>query len=215
MGNFGLAQDRMSGASARFSDIRLGALPEEDDTTFAFTVPQRGIPDEYQPENVPDDEAEEAEEVEDVLSEGEEEQYEDVDDDVEMAEADPADPSRFDISVGNTGFSHLNTANKPNPKPRIAKKKKIKVSKHGIPYPSLPAGVVKKLATRYARTSGNGKAKIGKDTMDAIMQASDWFFEQVSEDLGAYCDHAGRKTIEEKDVVTLMARYVFLHIVQF
>jgi histone H3/H4 len=31
----------------------------------------------------------------------------------------------------------------------------------------------------------------------------------VSDDLGAYAKHAGRKTIEESDVVTLMKRYVF------
>lgn len=90
----------------------------------------------------------------------------------------------------------------------VRKKKKVKLSKHGIQYPSLPAGVVKKLATTYARTGGNSKAKVSKDTLDAIMQATDWFFEQVSDDLGAYAKHAGRKTIDESDVVTLMKRYV-------
>ncbi|TAQ83498.1 hypothetical protein B7494_g8185 [Chlorociboria aeruginascens] len=89
---------------------------------------------------------------------------------------------------------------------RRAPKKKIKYSKYGIQYPSLPVGVVKKLATTYARTAGNSKAKFGKDTLDAIQQASDWFFEQVSDDLGAYSKHAGRKTIDESDILTLMKR---------
>lgn len=93
--------------------------------------------------------------------------------------------------------------------PKPAKKKKVKISRHGIQYPSLPAGVVKKLATTYARTGGNSKAKISKDTLDAVMQASDWFFEQVSDDLGAYAKHAGRKTIDESDIITLMKRHVF------
>lgn len=93
-------------------------------------------------------------------------------------------------------------------RPKAGKKKKLKLSKHGIPYPSLPAGVVKKLATTYARTAGNSKAKLSKDTLDMIMQASDWFFEQVSGDLGAYAGHAGRKTVDESDMVTLMNRYV-------
>jgi len=53
---------------------------------------------------------------------------------------------------------------------------------------------------------GNSKTKLNKETLNAIMQASDWFFEQVSDDLEAYSKHAGRKTIEESDVVTLMAR---------
>jgi histone H3/H4 len=90
---------------------------------------------------------------------------------------------------------------------KVARKKKFKVSKHGIQYPSLPAGVVKKLATTFARTAGNSKAKLNKETLEAIMQASDWFFEQISDDLGAYSKHAGRKTIDESDIVTLMARY--------
>jgi len=91
-------------------------------------------------------------------------------------------------------------------KRRVIKKRNIRVSKHGIQYPSLPAGVVKKIATRFARTSGNSKAKINKETLEAIMLASDWFFEQVSDDLGTYSRHAGRNTIDESDVVTLMAR---------
>jgi histone H3/H4 len=56
------------------------------------------------------------------------------------------------------------------------------------------------------KTSGNGNVKLNKDTLEAIMQASDWFFEQVGDDLGAYAQHAGRKTIDENDVVTLMKR---------
>lgn len=84
-------------------------------------------------------------------------------------------------------------------------KKPIRVSKHDIQYPSLPSGVVKKLATTFGRHGGQN-AKISKDTLAAIMQASDWFFEQVSEDLGAYAEHRGGKTIDESDVVTLMRR---------
>ncbi|DAA76833.1 TPA_exp: Uncharacterized protein A8136_7062 [Trichophyton benhamiae CBS 112371] len=83
--------------------------------------------------------------------------------------------------------------------------KKQKVSKHGIPVPSLPAGVVKKLAMRFAR-SGNKKTRITKDTMAAIQQATDWFFEQASGDLSTYSKHSGRKTIDETDVIALMRR---------
>ncbi|GAB1312255.1 CENP-T/Histone H4 histone fold domain-containing protein [Madurella fahalii] len=84
-------------------------------------------------------------------------------------------------------------------------KKSIKVSKHGIEYPSLPPTVVKRLAQSFAKTSG-AKGKITPDAMKAIMQASDWFFEQLGEDLQAYAKHAGRKTIDESDVLTLMKR---------
>ncbi|KAI9813506.1 MAG: hypothetical protein M1832_006304 [Thelocarpon impressellum] len=94
-------------------------------------------------------------------------------------------------------------------RPRALKAKKtLKRSRHGIEYPSLPAGVIKHLATTFARSSGgNGRSKLGKDTLAAITQASDWFFEQVADDAGTYAAHAGRKTVEEVDVVTLMKRY--------
>ncbi|KAK4239348.1 centromere kinetochore component CENP-T-domain-containing protein [Achaetomium macrosporum] len=84
-------------------------------------------------------------------------------------------------------------------------KKSIKVSKYGIEYPSLPSAVVKRLAQNFAKASG-AKGKITPDAMKAIMQASDWFFEQLGEDLQAYAKHAGRKTIDESDVLTLMKR---------
>ncbi|KAH8162061.1 hypothetical protein CIB48_g6165 [Xylaria polymorpha] len=38
------------------------------------------------------------------------------------------------------------------------------------------------------------------------MQATDWFFEQLGDDLSAYAKHAGRKTIDESDMITLMRR---------
>ncbi|RKF61700.1 Inner kinetochore subunit cnp20 [Erysiphe neolycopersici] len=86
------------------------------------------------------------------------------------------------------------------------RRKKYKLSQYGIPYPSLPAGVIKKLAITFAKTAGNRKPKINKETLDALMQATDWFFEQASDDLRAYAMHAGRKTIDESDVTTLMKR---------
>lgn len=76
-----------------------------------------------------------------------------------------------------------------------------KISKYGIQYPSLPTSVVKRLAQRFT-----GKSKISPDTLSAIMQASDWFFEQLGDDLQAYAHHANRETINESDMVTLMRR---------
>ncbi|KAJ5692177.1 hypothetical protein N7462_001600 [Penicillium macrosclerotiorum] len=84
--------------------------------------------------------------------------------------------------------------------------KQKKLSRHGIPIPNLPVGVVKKLATRFARTRAGSKTKINKATLAAIEQASSWYFEQVSQDLAAYSKHAGRKTIDESDVTTLLRR---------
>lgn len=50
--------------------------------------------------------------------------------------------------------------------------------------------------------------KISKETLETIMRATDWFFEQAAEDLASYADHAGRKTIDNSDAITLMKRYV-------
>ncbi|KAI2632833.1 centromere kinetochore component CENP-T-domain-containing protein [Xylaria nigripes] len=86
------------------------------------------------------------------------------------------------------------------------KKSGKKISRHGMEYPSLPPSVVKRLATTCAKTAGAGKGKISPDTLDAIMQATDWFFEQLGDDLSAYAKHAGRKTIDESDMITLMRR---------
>lgn len=86
------------------------------------------------------------------------------------------------------------------------KKPGKKISRYGIQYPSLPTSVVKRLAQRFA-----GKTKISPDTLSAIMQASDWFFEQLGDDLQAYANHAkGRTTINESDMLTLMRRYAVI-----
>lgn len=88
------------------------------------------------------------------------------------------------------------------------KKRTTKVSRYGMEYPSLPPGVVKRLAQTFAKSSG-AKGKISPDALKAIMQASDWFFEQVGDDLSVYAKHAHRKTIDESDMLTLLKMYVF------
>lgn len=78
-------------------------------------------------------------------------------------------------------------------------------SRHGIEYSSLPISTIKKIATTIARSTGS-KSRLDKDTLATLSQATDWFFEQVADDLGAYARHAKRKTIEEADVIMLMKR---------
>ncbi|PKS09368.1 hypothetical protein jhhlp_003982 [Lomentospora prolificans] len=86
------------------------------------------------------------------------------------------------------------------------RKRGPKISQYGIEYPSLPPAVVKRLAQTFAQTSGVANTKITPDTLDALSQATDWFFEQIGDSLQAYAKHAGRKTIDESDVITLMRR---------
>lgn len=108
----------------------------------------------------------------------------------------PASPSESPGVVGG-GLREESLAHGPKQK---------KLSQHGIPVPNVPSGVVRKLATQFARGRAGSKAKINKGTLAAIEQASSWYFEQVSDDLAAYSKHAGRKTIDESDVTTLMRR---------
>ncbi len=54
--------------------------------------------------------------------------------------------------------------------------------------------------------SGSRKPKLNKETVAALVRASDDFFEQIGDDLAAYAQHGGRKVIEESDVLALMKR---------
>ncbi|CAK7203782.1 hypothetical protein SEUCBS139899_006529 [Sporothrix eucalyptigena] len=93
---------------------------------------------------------------------------------------------------------------------RGAGKNRMKLSAHGIAYPSLPVGVIKRIAQTFVSSGSSGtgksKAKLSPETVAALSTASDWFFEQVGVDLQRYAKHAGRKTIDESDVMLLMRR---------
>ncbi|KOS21899.1 Uncharacterized protein ESCO_001638 [Escovopsis weberi] len=86
------------------------------------------------------------------------------------------------------------------------KRKRNRVSRHGIEFPPLPPSFVKRVAQTALQSSGLSNTRIPRDTLEALTQASEWFFEQLGDDLGAYASHAKRKTIEESDVITLMRR---------
>ena len=191
-------RQRLSLASGRDSDIRPGMMPADDsEDTFVFTVPPRDIP--HPKSSVTPPESPVAGFIED-------DDWKDTD----RINADNLSSHRYpDVSIDSLENTLQDIDTSAMNEPRSSRKKKIKVSKYGIQYPSLPTGVVKKLAAQYARTSGS-KAKIGKETLEAIIQASDWFFEQTSDDLSVYSEHASRKTIEDSDIITLMKRYVLL-----
>lgn len=95
----------------------------------------------------------------------------------------------------------------PAARPRLKKRQK-RISKHGMEYPPLPPPFVKRVAQTALQSSGLSNPRVSTDTLTALTQASEWFFEQLGDDLGAYANHAKRKMIEESDVATLMRRYV-------
>lgn len=203
--------------AAREGRSSLGVVPEEQDEDVSES--ENEPLDDRKEE--PDEDIEEAEEDNEL--EEEEEDVEAEEDKEMVSEVENEDPTQRDISnldfgggdstlMNSTMLSErgqgsvLKSAGRRGRPAGVKTAKKTKrVSKHGIEYPSLSAGVVKKLASSFARTGGNN-GKLNKDTLAAIMQASEWYFEQVSEDLGAYAEHAGRKTIDESDVLLLMQR---------
>ena len=95
-------------------------------------------------------------------------------------------------------------------KVRQKKAKALKMSRHGISHPSLPSGVTKRIASTCSRAMGMKKSNISRESLKAIMEASDRYFEQFSEDLGVFAHHAGRKKIEESDVIAVMKRCVIM-----
>lgn len=198
MRGLGFDQGRMSLPSGRDSHGRLTEFPAEDsETHFVFPLPQRDVLGRDQLDESPD-----------LPSEAEGDHEDAVQRDEFRAEK-PASQYNHNNSPGietsildttGPGVSAGSTAKRRNTK------KMAKISKYGIQYPSLPGGMTKKLATTYAHLGGTSKAKISNETLNAIVQASDWFLEQVSDDLSAYAKHAGRKTIDEHDILTLMSR---------
>jgi histone H3/H4 len=89
-------------------------------------------------------------------------------------------------------------------KPR---RRKVKLTRHGIAIPALPSSLIKRVAIESMTRRGKRKPAIDRASLKALEQATEWFFEQVGEDLEAYSNHAGRtKRIDASDVLTLMRR---------
>ena len=84
--------------------------------------------------------------------------------------------------------------------------KLVKKSHHRLPYPRFPSGVTKRIASAFIRSMGSQSTIINKETLDAISEATDRFFGQLSDDLGVFANHAGRRNINEKDVIAVMSR---------
>ena len=87
------------------------------------------------------------------------------------------------------------------------RKKRQKMTRHGTMVPSLPSSLIKRIATDSCVRNGRRRPQLGKDHMKALEQATEWFFEQVGEDLAAYAEHGRRKKrVDASDVMMLMRR---------
>ncbi|WYZ45560.1 hypothetical protein EsH8_VIII_000876 [Colletotrichum jinshuiense] len=194
---------RQTLASARESDFGFEVPVDADQTTFMMAVEGQSSPARPLPEFTDEQPS---------LN-------------IEPADDEPNAPPPFDEDVGFGGsYYDLRSSSPAEPageateleeqtdvsahfeqRPRKTKRG-IKLSKYNMEYPSLPPAVVKRLATTFAKSSGINNTKISPDTLAEIQRASDWFFEQLGDDLSAYAKHAKRKTIDESDMLTLMRR---------
>lgn len=169
--------------------------------TFLFRIPERTRNSLLPPPAVDDKDQDQPEDELAPVQDADEAQFDDDDGYEDVYDEEVAAPPLR----GDSPAPEVRPQTKAN-KSATRAWKEAKVSRYGIEYPSLPPTVIKRLASTFARSYG-GTGKLNKETLSAISQTSDWFFEQVSEDLSAYADHAGRKTIEESDIITLMKRY--------
>ncbi|KAK8156036.1 centromere kinetochore component CENP-T-domain-containing protein [Phyllosticta citrichinensis] len=190
---------------SRASDINIpGGEDSDDEPTFRFAIPPARrslLPNLNRDSGGREDDIQEQDEATTAgadLSDDEPEPALELDDQEEALDSDAAE----------TSPSRLRQASPPvgEQTKKRSRTKTLPVSRFGHEYPSLPSSVVKRLATSFARVHGGPSAKLSQDTLNAIATASDWYFEQAGEDLASYASHAGRKTIDEADVVMLMKR---------
>ncbi|KAI9700914.1 MAG: hypothetical protein M1820_006675 [Bogoriella megaspora] len=197
-------QSRPSGVFAT------GADESEHDPTFVFALPP--LPDE----SIPPDNNDSAIPLIDediVMNEPVEEAHSsniDADGDMEgYSDADAPVEAQVSSALRDpTLTAPVLTSKTPV---KRSKPRALHVSRHGLEYPSLPPAVIKRVASSFARTSGGANSNINREALFALSQATDWFFEQASEDLASYSEHAGRKTIDESDVIALMRRQRLLN----
>ncbi|MCJ1326904.1 hypothetical protein MMC10_003570 [Thelotrema lepadinum] len=167
-----------------------------DDSTFRFDIPLdlQGDEDEEpelaaEAEEVPSD-AESASEAEETMG--------------VLGDPEPSPPGS-DAGIEEERITSTENIRRSVDK-TTRKRKSLRESRYGIPIPNLPVGVVKSIAGSFMGSSSKKSRKFNKDAVAALVQASDWYFEQLGEDLAAYSKHGRRKTIDETDVVTLMKR---------
>lgn len=100
--------------------------------------------------------------------------------------------------------SKVNNIQKRPRAPRAPKT--LKTSRYGKKYPSFPSSVAKSVVLTMMRSMGHRSSRLNKEVVEALVEASDRFFEQLGDDLEVLSKHAGRKTIDDADMIALMQR---------
>ncbi|KAL2401030.1 hypothetical protein ABEF95_000482 [Exophiala dermatitidis] len=120
----------------------------------------------------------------------------------------PASPGPQE-PIGQDSMADMDGATDGAVPPTVSRsrRKKLKLTRHGEMVPSLPASLIKRVAIDASSRLGIRKPRLGREHMQALEQATEWFFEQVGEDIAAYSDHARRKKrVDRSDALILMRR---------
>ncbi|XP_062606251.1 centromere protein T-like isoform X2 [Saccostrea cucullata] len=88
---------------------------------------------------------------------------------------------------------------KPPVKSQTLKKPRVKVQSS-----TLPASTIKQTFSHFC------KMRVDKDTLPELVKITEEYFDQVAHDLEAFAHHAGRRTIDERDVELLLKRQKFI-----
>ncbi|NXQ47691.1 CENPT protein, partial [Catharus fuscescens] len=83
--------------------------------------------------------------------------------------------------------------------PKIVSKR-LGTSQRKAREPQIPRSLTKEIFRHFA------KMPVSPDAFKIVEKCSERYFEQLSNDLEAYSNHAGRKTVKEADVEVLMRR---------
>ncbi|KAG8534252.1 uncharacterized protein KY384_001096 [Bacidia gigantensis] len=140
-----------------------------------------------------------------------------------MAFLEPSRPRDDDVPVQTGGTDHsfdddelqsrlysspvakLNRVERRAPL-KVRTPKAPRLSQYGIPYKAFPHAITKGIAATFARSSTGRRRSLSKETLFAIREAGNAFLSQLSGDLGIFTQHAGRKVIDDADIIAVMKR---------
>lgn len=86
------------------------------------------------------------------------------------------------------------------------RRKRLKLTKHNIAVPCLPTSLIKRVAMQTQLDLNRKRPAFGKDHVAALEQATEWFFEQIGEDLAAFAEHGRKKRVDASDALLLIKR---------
>ncbi|NXP35021.1 CENPT protein, partial [Leiothrix lutea] len=78
--------------------------------------------------------------------------------------------------------------------------KRLRTSPRKPHEPQVPRSLIKEIFRHFV------KMPVTRDAFKIVEKCSDRYFKQLSDDLEAYTQHAGRKTVEAADLEVLMRR---------